>query len=378
MKKLAHLALVSAALGTAANAAPFLAIGDGAEIFVTGTLGVRADDNIFAETKATSDTIFDISPGVEITFGKDAQLKGALTLVDSFSNYSDNSKLNTNLFTGDFFAVYDDAKLKLKFNVGYHELNQNAPDIRGLSRRDQFVTGGSTEVEISQITSVGAGVSFEHSNYKRRAYADSDTLTVPLSFYYKWTPKLDLSLGYRYRDYQATIGQDSTDHFFSVGARGEFTPLLTGQISVGWSERKISGPKALGGGSQSLPGLDASLNYAMTPKTGLTFGGSNDYGSSPSGSQQKNFSLSAGVTTDISSEWKANAGISYRGIEYYQEASAKNNRTDDFVDATLGVTYVISTYVRFNASYTYRNNGSDLAASEFTQNVFSISASLRY
>eukprot|EP01036_Dinobryon_divergens_P051478 gene51478-68890_t len=78
---------------------------------------VRADDNIYNTSNATSDTIFDINPGVEITFGKDAALKGSLTLVDSFANYSDNSNLNTNLFTGDFNAAYDDAKLKLKFNL---------------------------------------------------------------------------------------------------------------------------------------------------------------------------------------------------------------------------------------------------------------------
>src|SRR6187431_1216288 len=132
MKNFARIALVSAALGSAAHAAPFLAIGDGAELFVTGTLGVRSDDNIFLTGNEVSDTIFDINPGVEITFGKDAALKGALTLVDSFANYSDNSRLNTNLFSGDFRANYDDGKLKLKFNTGFHELNQNSADVRGL------------------------------------------------------------------------------------------------------------------------------------------------------------------------------------------------------------------------------------------------------
>jgi hypothetical protein len=366
MKNLARIALVSAALGTAANAAPFLAIGDGAELFVTGTLGVRADDNIYNTDNAISDTIFDINPGVEITFGKDAALKGSLTLVDSFANYSDNSNLNTNLFSGDLNAAYDDAKLKLKFNLGYHEQNQNAPDIRGLTRRDQFVTGANAEVEISQITSVSAGVSFDHTNYKRTSYADTDTLTVPLNFYYKWTPKIDLSVGYRFRDYETTIGRDSTDHYFSVGARGEFTPLLTGQISVGYNERDLAG-----GGSETLPGLEASLTYALTPKTSITVGASNDYGTAPQGAQQKNFSLNGGITTDISSEWKLNAGLSYRAIDYY-------TRTDDYVEGNVGATYVINTYVKITGAYVYRSNSSDLKGSEFTNNVFSISASLRY
>lgn len=366
MKKFARIFLVTATLGTAANAAPFLAIGDGAELFVTGTLGVRADDNIFLTTKATSDTIFDINPGAEITFGKDAALKGALTLVDSFANYSDNSNLNTNLFAADFRANYEDGKLKLKFNTGFHELNQNAPDIQGLTRRDQFVAGTGAEVEISQITSVSAGVNFDHTNYKRRGYGDSDDLSVPINIFYKWTSKVDLSLGYRYRSYETTVGLDSTDHYFNVGARGEFTPKLTGQFSVGINRRELSN-----GDSKTLPGLEASFTYALTPKTTLQAGASNDYGTSPQGQQQKNLSLNGGVSINLSEQWSVNGGLSLRRINYY-------TRTDDYFEGTLGASYIVNTYVKLNAAYVYRNNSSKLSGGEFTNNVFSIAASLRY
>jgi hypothetical protein len=44
----------------------------------------------------------------------------------------------------------------------------------------------------------------------------------------------------------------------------------------------------------------------------------------------------------------------------------------------LGAGYVLSTYVKISASYTYRNNASKQAGGDFTQNVFSISTSLRY
>src|SRR4051812_31039662 len=119
MKNYVRFVLVTAALGSAAYAAPFLAIGDGAELFVTGTLGVRSDDNIFLSDTVTgaptptnpfatkpqrteSDTIFDINPGIDLTFGKGANLKGSLTLVDSFANYTDHNELNTQLFSTDF------------------------------------------------------------------------------------------------------------------------------------------------------------------------------------------------------------------------------------------------------------------------------------
>src|SRR5688572_14761792 len=286
MKKTIRLVLLSASLGAGAYAAPFMAIGDGAELFLTGSLGIRADDNVLlgsgvAGSPEESDLIFEVAPGIDLTFGKDAQMKGALTMWHTWTSYSDNSRLNTNLFNGDFLTRYDDGKLKLNFNVGFHELNQNTPDIRGLVRRDVFSAGGNAEVEISQITSVGAGVAFNHENYKRgNPYTDSDSLTVPLDFYYKWTPKVDLSVGYRYRDYQVDVGQDSTDHFFNVGARGEFSPKLTGKFQIGLNNRELDR-----GGDDSQLGVDASFAYELSPKTSLQVGASNDFGTSATGQQ---------------------------------------------------------------------------------------------
>ena len=356
----------SIALAATANAAPFLAIGDGAELFVTGVLGIRSDDNVFTDKVAISDTIFDVTPGLELTFGKDGQVKGKFSLAEAFSNYSDNSKLNTNLFSGDFGAGYSDGKLKLDFGTGYHELNQNTADIRGLTRRDTFSANLAGEVEVSQKTSVSAGYAFTHSNFKRKSYSDSDDYVVPVNFYYKWTEKLDLSLGYQYRNYQTQIGQDSTDHYFNVGARGEFSPKLMGKFTVGVTNRKLAK-----GSDETMLGLKASLTYELTPKTSLEMGASNAPDTSPQGLQQKNFALNGSVTSLISDQWKVTGGLSYRGINY-------GTRTDDYVEGTLGATYIINTYVNLVGSYARRSNSSVISTGEFTNNVFSVSANLRY
>ncbi len=389
MKNYISTALVALSLGAVSQAAPFMAIGDGAELFLTGTLGVRVDDNIFLTSglpvnpalpiSATNrvneeidDIIFDINPGVELTFGKDSQMKGALTLSLAFANYTDNSSLNTNLFNGDFFTRYDDGKLKLGFNVGYHELNQNSVDIRGLTRRDIFSAGANAEVEISQLTSVAAGLAFTHENYHPRNFTDSDDLTVPIDFYYKWTPKVDLSLGYRFRDHDvATLGNDSKDHFFNVGARGEFTPKLTGRVAVGLANREIDGPANRGGGDESLLGIDASLSYEISPKTNLQLGASNDFGTSPQGAQQKNLTLNGMITTKISEEWSINAGLSWRSIDY-------GSRTDDYVEGSLGTTYIVNANIKIIGAYVHRDYSSDLRGSEFKNNVFSVAANFRY
>jgi hypothetical protein len=369
---------VAAVLTSAASmqAAPFLAIGDGAELFVTGVVGIRADDNIFQSTDAglpagsksqvVSDTIFEITPGLDLTFGKNSQLKGSFAVTDSFTNYADTSGINTNLFGADLRSSFEDGKLKLDGSAGYHELNQNSADIRGLTRRDVTNFSGKGEVLISEKTSVGASLTFERTNYKRASYTDQDMLTVPLNAYYKVSPKVDLSLGYRYRDTQVQKGSDSQDSYFNVGARGEFTPKFTGHFSIGYNKRSLTVGK-----DEDQLGFDADLAYELTPKTNLTFGASNDFSTSAAGQQQKNFSLNGRVSTKISEVWSYAAGLSYRASDY-------TTRTDDYLDGSLGVTYVINSYVGVTGTYNYRSNSSALAASEFTNNVFSIAANIRY
>lgn len=368
MKKIISFVAASLSLASGSFAAPFMAIGDGAELFITGKAGVRSDDNIYLSATETDDIIFDINPGLELTFGKGSQLTGVLTLVDSFAVYNDNSNLNTQLFNGGFRSLFDDGKMKLGFNVAYAELNQNAADIRGLTRRDVFSTSGNAEVEVSPIASIGGGISFDHENYKRVGYIDNNTLAVPLDFFYRppGMPKVDLSFGYRYRSYEVDVGPDSKDHYLNVGARGNFTPKLTGRFTIGWNQRKLQP-----GGTKNGLGLDASFSYEVSPKTSLQLGASSDYGTSPQGQQQRNSTINATLITKLDEQWSVNGGLSYRAINY-------GSRTDDFFEGSLGATYILDSNVNLVGAYVYRSYKSDLAGSEFTNNVFSIAANFRY
>lgn len=371
MKNYIRIALISLTLGTVGHAAPFMAVGDGAELFLTGTLGVRVDDNILlasgtAAQPEIDDVIFDVNPGVELTFGKDAQVKGLLTLGFAFASYSDNSKLNTELFSGDFVTKFDDGKMKLDFELGYHELNQNTVDNRGLTRRDVFTAGGRTEVVISPLTAVGVGVKFTSEDYKRTGYSDSEELVIPVDVYYKWTPKIDLSAGYRFRDQQVDIGRDSTDHFFNIGGRGEFSPKLTGKIAIGLNTREVDG-----GGDDSQLGLDASFAYEISPKTSFEFGATNDFDTSPQGVQQENLTFNTMLTTKLSEEWSVNGGLSFRKIDF-------GSRTDDYWEGQLGTAYTVNANIKIAGAYIYRKYESNLANADFKNNVFSISANFRY
>jgi hypothetical protein len=294
--------------------------------------------------------------------------------VDSFSSYSDHSGLNTHLFSGEFASRHDDGKLRLGYDISFRELNQNSFAIRpslgalksGLVRRDVFATTALAEANISQKMAVATSITFSRYTYKIQGYADSENLTVPIDLFYRWTSKTDLSVGYRFRETRVRIGQDSTDHFLNIGARGEFTPKIAGRFAVGVNRRDLER-----GGADTQVGVDATLAYEVTPKTTFEFGASNDFGTSPQGQQLKNKSVRGMLVAKIAEEWSLSGGLNWRAIDY-------GARTDDYVEAQLGSAFVVSTSVRIEASYVFRNYSSNVRFNEFRNNVFSVAVHFRH
>ena len=97
MKKSISILALSLAAATVAIPAPFLAVGDGAELFLTGTLGVRSDNNLFlSNTNEVDDVIIviDINPGFELTFGKGSLTQGSVSFTESFARVRSRMSLN--------------------------------------------------------------------------------------------------------------------------------------------------------------------------------------------------------------------------------------------------------------------------------------------
>lgn len=371
MNKHHTLSLIAcvAITAVAAHAAPFLAISENSEVFLIGTVGVRSDSNIFLTPKATSDTIYNFDVGAELKFGSRSTANGVFGASNSFSSFSSHSGLNSSLANVRFVTNFDDGKLKLGFKTSYIETDDNQADnVNGdfRNRRDILSAGTNVEVAATQKTSYGVGLDYNRTNYRRVGYADSNTAEIPINYYYEITPKVDLSLGYRYRDTKVSIGSDSSDSFYNVGARGQFTPKLNGQFNIGLNRRTLTG-----GSSESQLGVTSNFTYAYSEKTSMLFGVTNDFGTTGQGQQQKNLTLNASVQTNLSEQWNVSLGGSYRTLDY-------SARTDHYLDAQAGATYTYSSNIRITAAYSHRNNSSALAGAVFTGEVFSLQANFRY
>lgn len=346
--------------------APFLAVGDGAELFLTGTVGIRSDDNIFLSSTKVDDVIIDINPGFELVFGKGSITEGHLSFTESFARYSENDAQDTELAALNFSSNYDDGKTTVATKAGYNELVQNTADLVGLTPRDITTLGIDAELSASAKSKVGIGAQYSNTDYGRTGYNDLTTFTIPLDYYYAVTSKVDLSLGVRYRTTEVTGGIDSKGYAYRVGARGEFSPKVTGTIKVGFSTRELdTGP------SEDLLDIDAKLNIELSPKSTLQLTASNDFGVSAQGAEQKNLAFGGTLIGKVSDQLSFRGALNFRAIDYY-------SRTDDYVEAQLGLDYVVSTAVTVRAGYAYRNNESDLAGGDFDNSVFSLAARFRY
>lgn len=363
MKKHILTLTATAALAASAYAAPFLAVGDNAEVFVTGQAGVRADSNIFLTHRPKGDSIFNFNPGLEFDFGKNSNTTGLIRFAEKLTAYSDHSDLNSNLITTGFNANYDDGKMKGALYATYDEYYQNSVDTLNhdsLIRSNVFAAGSSGEVSISEKSTVTAGLDFRDADYRTVGFSDAKVVSLPVHYFYEVTPKVDMGLGYRYRASWYQYGSDSFDNFVSLAARGEFTPKLTGHVDVGWTHRNFTRAHDI-----SLLGVDAGLQYAVTPKTSVGLNVNNDFDTNSQAQQQKNLVVGLQATSVVSSEWTLSAGLNYRQIDYYRQSGGTAPHIDDFWSGQMAATYTVNEYVNITGAVSYAQYQTDNIFNQF-------------
>lgn len=380
MKTNARLFALALILGANASAASFVAVGENAELFLTANVSVSMDDNIYLRpTNEADDTIVSFTPGLDFVFGRNAATSGNIYYRHQFLRYSDYSIQDTDLANVGLNTLYSNGKSKFNFGVSFAETAQNDASVAGaIIEKDVTAVRASGEVGVTEKTSLGAGVNLEKNSHALSSFTDSTIWTVPVDMYFEYSPKLQTSVGYRYRNTELSgAALDSKDHFFNVGARGEFTPKLTGQIRLGYTVRDFSNNT-----DDSDLGAEANLTYAFSEKTSVSLNASSDYNSTPVGATTQVKRLGFSSSTKVTEQWSWNANLSYGITEY-------DRKEDDLVSGGLGLAYTYSNFVNFAASYSFRSNGSDsktaLAADiaaarngEFDNSVFSLSANIRY
>lgn len=375
-----NLALLGC-VGSSAVAAPFLAIGDNAELFAIADASAAYNNNILLGSGVSKldDTILTFKPGFDLQYGKDSLLKGNVIATATLTSYADNNDLNNQLLAISNASTYQSGGLKLNFVASHKELDQATVDVvpttGKLVERHVSDLGLTGELEVSEKISVGSGLSYNKVDYKTAGYIEEDSYTVPVNVYYELTPKVDLSAGVTYSktnldDVAAGQADEYDTFYYNVGARGEFTQKLSGSFSVGYTTRNANR-----GDDDSGASAQAALAYAYSDKTNFSLALSRGFNNASStGASYENSQITLGATSAIAVDWRLNASVTYRELDY-QSTSQK----DTYIESTVGATYIINSNLSAGLSYVYRDQTSKGAGgSEFDNSVVALSLSARY
>jgi polysaccharide biosynthesis protein VpsM len=357
----------------AAIADPLLSFGPDVPLFLTATVSVRHDDNVLlTPTDKVGDTIYLFAPGVDFHY-TGGEATAGITFSEQFSRYAHESSL-------------DDQLANLAANIGYQGSQSSFGATGSYVQTDQTTTTatsldqtvkqtieaatGNAEVALTAKTRVGVTPSFDRVEFPENGYTDSDIFTLPVDLYYAVTAKTDVSVGYAYNHTTTVNGTgDSKGNFFNVGARGQFTEKLSGQVRVGVTELK-----PLVGQSTSQLGVESTLSYAYSPKTTFSLYANNGFAPSAAGNQTEVFSTGLSGSFALSNAWSASITGGASQTKYLILPA----RTDHFYDVALSLNYIVTTNLNLQASYLYRKNVSNIEEVTFDDNLATLTAACRF
>ncbi len=361
------------------------------------------------------DFIFVFSPGLEFRYGKPGgEGKVKFLAREEIWLYAGNSHLNTELAKLSATASYSDVKINFSSHAKWHQLYHNDAFTNpegDIIKRDHTSMGANLEYNWTEKTTAGIGLIFFYEHFPRNVRVMQDgngnitesrwtrdryQVTMPLDFYYSFSPKLAVSGGYRYRWVDLTDDKrrdvqildaagnivkykisDSQDHFVNIGLRGELAPKLDSQLRVGYQVRDFEREYPENHNSLSLL---SDFVWETTPKVTLKATVNRDYRTSGSGGSSVDFGGGLSALYSFSPRLSGLAALNYNNTQYH--SGYDDEREDDTFTARLSVSYNVNEYVRMSAGYTYQNNDSDSGGqfngSSYQNNMIHFTAALRY
>jgi hypothetical protein len=361
-------------------AAPLLKVNDDIQIHLLADAEFVYESNLFLQRDNTvSGRYLIFSPGLELRVAQQGSASAVLRYQHQFTAFRDQSSLDGDYQDFDLRLSYDSGVVLASGHASYKELFSNTIDANRdgqLIERTNSSLGGSLRYEISELTAVKVGVDMTEVDYDDFFYTDHESVSVPVTLFYKIRPRVDLTGGIRYRTVETSGGlQDAYDYddfYYFVGAVGElFSPVIFADVSVGYQTRDFEG-ESLDAASASY---DVTFIYTGDPKTTVYAGLSRDYRTSAVGGLTYAFtSASLGARYAFTDTIGLNAGIVI-GENEYEESP----RAEDMTILNLGASYHPNDFLTLSARYEYTDvDGANIFSADYNNREIRISASLRY
>ncbi len=364
------LGICALALGLSPARALLNLDGSRNQLFVFGNVTFGYDSNIFSDSSNRDDYTVNGTVGAEIKrrAGIIAVNATATLSYATYGSYSDENSFNPN-FHVEFNKTT--GRTTGAFTVSAYRESRSDSAVNLRTNSWNFPVGLSLKYPVNDkyyFTS--------QTNYLRRRYVDSTVLanytdyTQAVDVFYVYTSKLDLVAGYRIRVSETSIGNDSTDHWFNVGATGGLFAKLNGTVRLGYQLRDT--------GSDSYTHLNAlaGVTWPVTRKLNLSGQLSRDFSTIATGASVDSTSASLRAGYNATRKIELSAGVTYGQNRFL--GTPPPARRDTFFSWEAGARYKLNEHLQVGATYTCFRNWSTFDFSDFDRQGFSVDVSSRY
>lgn len=362
-------------LGLALPRAPALLNIDGSrnQLFVFGSVAFGYNSNVFSDSTSRADYTITTDAGVELKRRAGIIAVNATAKVDYvyYGKYSDESAVNPS-FHIEFNKTTGRTTGAITVNAFRESRSDSAVNLRTSSWN--FPLDLSLKYPINDKFYVTSSTSYLQRRYSDRTrLANYSDYTEGLDLFYVYTSKLDLVGGYRIRVSKTSLGNDSTDHWFNVGATGALFAKLNGSIRLGYQIRATGGS---GGERFNNANASGSLNWPVTRKLGLTGSINRDFNTIATGASVDSTSVALHASYNFTRKFEFGAGVGYGRNDFLGHNQPP--RIDDFFSFDVSARYKMNEHLSLGASYVYFRNRSNLSFSEFSRQGFSFDIASRY
>jgi hypothetical protein len=358
------------------GASPLIPIGDKAAIYFNGNVSVTSDSNVLLdESGGIDDLIVQLRPGLEWAYGN-AESGTQLNLKADYAmrRFVDHDEFNSDYPSIAFTSELLSAKSKSYLNASYLENQTNSrfsvASGRLIESKDSVLALGTDYRASLKSAFVG---SVEYRNEEKNLGADTQTLTLPFNLYYAATEKLDLGLGYRFRDSSVSqvfgrVFGDRQSHFLNLALRGELSPKVVANLKFGYQNTEVSGATDFDGLS-----FDSQLSYIPNAKTSLSMAFRKDFMVGFQGEVVDNTTSSLTLDYSANAQWSVSGTLSYATDDYQLDL-----REQEFYYAKAAVIYDPSQYLTVRADAVFQKNDSNQAQQSFDATILTLSLAVRY
>jgi hypothetical protein len=360
-------------------------------VYVTGTMTMGWDSNVFANADAKSD--FTVATSFLAEYQRRAGWIGvnASVGIDS-TRYNVFSSENFN--NPRFYAELTKQTGRTTGSLTLNAARQSRADAAINARTVSWNLGAGLNFRYPIITTytLSGQLGYTQVRYENGVFPTLSTYSASTDLIRLLTSERDLSLGYRYRHSQSSIDTTYDDHAFTVGLNGKLIRGINGNLKGGYQVRIPHGPIPVGG--TALPKFSSwtasgSATYAINKRSNLTGTISKDF--SVTANEQSVDTTTAAIDYQFAynSHWSFNASVSGGDSRFLGDSGRVvvslgpppvlgPARHDDFLTASASINYSLNEHLKVAASYVWFKNWSNSSFAEFVRTGYNLNLSSRW